>query len=285
MTEILTSIFDNYKSKIRNPFFGTIATVWLIRNWVIVFALFNFDKSCTMQNKINYILNYFSKIDFWTEFWINIKIAFATLLITFMLLAISRFITDLYFKIVEPRIIIFLDKKRVFTQIEKTRLENRILSLNRKLESRDYEIEKVDLSNSKLVKEKLELENQYDNTFKRISADKEHLESKITSLNYAVQPLITIFNDFDLITKRFSSSELKYFFKISDTDADFNLTNTSQLFVMLKEKLIVDIENKIVLVDNSYNPDELLNSKYQFTTFGKLFIGYVRSKNELQQVS
>ena len=61
MIDKITSIFDNYSGKIKNPFIGTIISVWLIHNWRIPFALFNFDKECTMIDKINFIADYFGK--------------------------------------------------------------------------------------------------------------------------------------------------------------------------------------------------------------------------------
>ena len=285
MTEIFTSIFDNYKSKIRNPFFGTIATVWLIRNWKVVYAIFNFDKNFDMQKKINYINNYFTKIDFWSEFYINIKIAFATLLITFLLLAISRFFTDLYFKVVEPRIIVLVDKKRVFTQIEKTRLENRILSLNRKLESKDNEIEKGDISNNRLLEEKADLKKELDQTSTNFYNEKAALDLKIEEIKIILKPLKSIYNDFDEIIKRFSRSELNYYNSISEKDAFFSMKNINLTYILLKEKLIADENNKIVLLNNSYNTDELLNSNYYFTSYGKLFLGYTKANLHLIELN
>ena len=61
MFESLHSLVDNYKSKIKNPLIGTIISVWIIHNWRIVYAVFNFDDNCTMQDKINFIDDYFPK--------------------------------------------------------------------------------------------------------------------------------------------------------------------------------------------------------------------------------
>jgi len=104
MTEHIFSFLDSYKSKIRNPFIGTMISVWLIRNWKIVYAIFAFDDDKTMEWKIKYISAYFSKIYFWDEFIDVIGIGLLSLLFTFLLLAASRVMTDFYYKIVESGI-------------------------------------------------------------------------------------------------------------------------------------------------------------------------------------
>jgi hypothetical protein len=133
MIEIFNSLLSNYKSKIRNPFFGTLASVWLIRNWSIVYAIFNFDKNCSMQDKINYIQDYFSHKEFSWELYHNLWVSFAVLGFTYILLAFSRAITDLYYKWLEPFIITKIDKKAIYTTPEKMRLEGRISLLDKKL--------------------------------------------------------------------------------------------------------------------------------------------------------
>ena len=143
MLDNITSLFDNYKGKIRNPFIGTIISVWLIHNWRVPFALFNFDDDCTMQDKINYIADYFGKQDFWSELGEIIFYSFLILVFTFLLMAISRVLTDTYYKIIEPFFITKIDKKSIFTEIEKTKLENRINSLTKKVEYKNDEIDKV----------------------------------------------------------------------------------------------------------------------------------------------
>lgn len=281
MLDNITSLFDNYKGKIRNPFIGTIISVWLIHNWRIPFALFNFDKVCTMQDKINYIADYFGKKDVWSELSEIIFYSFLILVFTFILMAISRVLTDTYYKIIEPFFITKIDKKSIFTEIEKTKLENRINSLTKKVEYKNDEIDKVDVSNNKLANEKLNLENELNEYIRRHNKEIEGLETELRTLKRVVLPLSSIYTDFDEIIKRFSASELKNLAILAENNTEFKHTNMSQTFVLLKEKLIEDEHNKIIILDNTYNPDEILNSKYHFTTFGKLFISYINSNKSL----
>jgi hypothetical protein len=151
MFEAVTSFLNNYKSKIRNPLMGTILSVWIFHNWRIVYALFNFDKDCTMQEKINFIQDYFSKKEFLTEFFTIILIAFAAIFITFILLALSRLLTDGYYKIVEPFIINLLDKKTIFTHLEKKILDSKINELNSNIDRLRDANSKIENHNISLV--------------------------------------------------------------------------------------------------------------------------------------
>jgi len=174
MTDHLLSLLDNYKSKIRNPFIGTIISVWLIRNWKVVYAIFTFDSDRTMECKINYISSYFSKISFWWELIDCFLIAFLTLIITFILLFISRSITDFYFKIAEPFIVTVIDKKAIFTLEQKDKLEKRIVTLVEKLDKQSDSLSKAEAINERLQNKNIENQEAYDEDLRSISesADK-----------------------------------------------------------------------------------------------------------------
>jgi hypothetical protein len=92
----------------------------------IVYAIFNFDKDCSMQDKINYIQGYFSQQKFGVELFHNLWVSFLVLGFTYILLAFSRALTDLYYKWLEPLIVTKIDKKAIYTTPEKMRLEGRI---------------------------------------------------------------------------------------------------------------------------------------------------------------
>lgn len=63
-----------------------------------------------MQDKINFIADYFGKQIFWLEVIKIVAASLLVLLFTFSLMAISRGITDFYYKIVEPYIVTEIDK-------------------------------------------------------------------------------------------------------------------------------------------------------------------------------
>lgn len=178
MIDKITSLFDNYSEKIKNPFFGTIISVWLIHNWRIPYALFNFDKECSMQDKINFIADYFGKQNFWLELLNIIGYSFLVLIFSFVLMAISRALTDFYYKIVEPFIKTKIDKKEILTLATKNSLDNKIKELEDNLNGKREEITRTE-SNSQAItrnrdliqSEFQEFQRQTDITIKKLTED------------------------------------------------------------------------------------------------------------------
>lgn len=150
MLGAFTSFIENYKGKIRNPFFGTLISVWIVRNWIVLYAVFTFDKEYTMADKIAFIQSYFAKQIFWAQWLNNILIVFGILLLTYILFGFSRFLTDGYYKIVEKKIVNFLDKNAVFTKIDKTNLDKAIVNLNESIEKLRNTNDKLEIRNTLL---------------------------------------------------------------------------------------------------------------------------------------
>lgn len=118
--EFLSSFFDNIKEKTTNPFFGTLIFVWLVRNWELVFTLFNFDKDCTLENKKAFIQSYYYDKKIWEEILINIGIALALMLLAYLLIIISRVIVNITNHNITPRLNELTVSKLV---VNKTRFE------------------------------------------------------------------------------------------------------------------------------------------------------------------
>lgn len=198
MTESFTSFIDTYKSKIKNPLIGTMISVWIFHNWKIVYSLFNFDKDCTMQDKINYIQNYFSKKEYFEEIWTITWIAFIVIILTFSLLAISRGITDGYYKIIEPWIKSKIDKHENFTQDERIKLMSKIESLNLSLDTKRSEMSRVESENHNLTL-KIDALKKRNDTLLTNSNDKiENLKKEIslnTEKNIYANKVVTFFDD------------------------------------------------------------------------------------------
>lgn len=152
--DIFTSTRDNLKEKTTNPFLGTYVIVWLIRNWRLVYTLFNFDKEDKLKDKIEFVKNYYTEINFIQNILINILWAFAVLIITYLLLNISRLIVNLSEKRLTPWIYKITDSKSIVLKTtyetillerdelqvrldqereSRSRLENRIKNLEEQL--------------------------------------------------------------------------------------------------------------------------------------------------------
>lgn len=83
----VNDFFTNIKDKLTNPFFGTLIFVWLTRNWILVYTIFNFDKEHNLETKINFIKNYLSNQHFIGELLVNIGLTIIFMIAGYLLVA------------------------------------------------------------------------------------------------------------------------------------------------------------------------------------------------------
>ncbi|WP_299112890.1 hypothetical protein [uncultured Winogradskyella sp.] len=153
--DFLISFKDNFKEKTRNPFLGTYLIVWIIRNWLLVYTLFNFDKIHNLDFKVNFIKTYYSENDFITNLLTNILWSLGLLILTYVLLNVSRFIINLSEKQITPWIYKITDSKSIVLKEEYDRLKQEKNLIENKLE--DERENRV-----KLLNEISRLENRID---------------------------------------------------------------------------------------------------------------------------
>ena len=126
--DYISSFFDNIKDKTTNPFFGTLIFVWLVRNWDLVYTLFNFDSDCKLVDKKEFIRNYYVGKVIWQEIGYNIIIAFGLMLLSYVLIIASRLIVNVTNHNIIPRMNektvskLVVNKNR-FETVKKTRDE------------------------------------------------------------------------------------------------------------------------------------------------------------------
>jgi cyclophilin family peptidyl-prolyl cis-trans isomerase len=123
----IESFMTNLKSKVSNPFFGTLIAVWAIRNWNFVYGIFIFDKDCNMNDKFEFVRNHFKGKVFLYELLINIIITFGLLILGYFLLIISRFIANLVEHRITPNINRIAASKLVANKDILTELETQLL--------------------------------------------------------------------------------------------------------------------------------------------------------------
>lgn len=111
--DLLVSFRDNFKEKTRNPFLGTYLIVWFVRNWELIYTLFNFDNGCQLADKISFVKNYYNQNNFLNNLWTNVYWAFGLLTLTYILLNISRLIVNLSEKRLTPLIYKITDAKSI----------------------------------------------------------------------------------------------------------------------------------------------------------------------------
>jgi hypothetical protein len=199
--DLLVSFKENFKDKTRNPFLGTYLMVWLIRNWELVYTLFNFDNDIKLKGKIDFIKKYYTDNNFIENLWTNSYWAFALLVLTYILLNLSRLIVNSFEKKLTPWIYKVTDSKSIVLKetynnlksennllelnLEKEReskgrLQVEITKLEQKIEKLNTPISANENSNKETNPENKKSENEVDVMFNKIKAKKwlnEYLEA------------------------------------------------------------------------------------------------------------
>lgn len=212
----INSILDNLKEKVTNPFFGTFIVVWLIRNWDLVYTVFNFEDNASLYNKKKFIGDYFHNKNIFWEFFLNFLISLGLLLIGYLFVIISRMILN----VVYHNFIPYLNNKLVsklvvnkerFDTVKKTRDEyfQKIL---------DMEEERVALeqSNTMTKTKNIELESRLSNlnlaNDDLVYKNREFEEKNITlelQLNNIVTSENELSKNYEFLTNEYQKIELK----------------------------------------------------------------------------
>lgn len=104
LSEAIDSFKENIKQKIANPFLGTLLLVWIVKNWKVVYAFFFFDKEHKLQNRIDYFNSYWKEHNFIWNFVGVVLLTILILVVTYLFLALSRFISSYYENVIIPQI-------------------------------------------------------------------------------------------------------------------------------------------------------------------------------------
>ncbi|WP_372751582.1 hypothetical protein [Labilibaculum sp.] len=231
ITKTFASLRDNIIQKTTNPFLGTVIIVWLFHNWKLVFGVFNFDKSWTLEKKWEFIDGYLKPIKFTTNLIECLIVSVLVLIVTYFLLNFSRLIINFYEKKVTPFVYKMTDAnsvvlKSTYQQLEKERdlLEKRLeeergrrvemQNENEKLEQRILGLTK---SSSKFISEN-DIENDMLNTIKK-EYSIEELEKLIEDIaggypsDYT--PLIKFLSQYDYIEEIVGFGEISHKYKFT----------------------------------------------------------------------
>lgn len=132
--EVFLSFKDNLIQKAKNPFLGIYTIVWSIRNWELVYSLFNFDKDVKRDTKITFIKKHFEEMPFIENILWNILIATGVLIATYLLLNISRLIVNLFEKRLSPWISKITVSNLIVAKEDYDIVKNRTLYLEKRFE-------------------------------------------------------------------------------------------------------------------------------------------------------
>ena len=163
--DFLISFKENFGEKVRNPFFGSYLLVWIIRNWILIYSLFNFNDDLSLNDRISYINKYFTENDFITNLLINILWTFGLLIVTYILLNLSRLIVNFSEKSIQPLVYKITDSKSIVLKSEFERIRNQRDSLQNKLDQERESKSKIEARYKKLEESILQKNNPFDNDF------------------------------------------------------------------------------------------------------------------------
>ena len=148
--QIISSFFDNLKQKTTNPFFGTLIFVWLIRNWELVYTLFNFDNDCDLSDKKHFIIDYYTSRNVWIELLSNVGFSLLLMIFAYLLLVLTRvFVNWVEHKIIPELNLKFVSKLVVNTSRYEESEKQRIENYNSLVAEREN-MNKLELKNSEL---------------------------------------------------------------------------------------------------------------------------------------
>lgn len=131
LKEAWDSFKDNIKERITNPFLGTFVLVWIVHNWKVVYAFFFFDKEYNLEKKIKFFKDYWADKSFIWNLVVVAIIAIAILILTYLFLGLSRYLSNMYENLLVPQIAKFTKGKIVLDETYQ-----KVLSQIKILESR-----------------------------------------------------------------------------------------------------------------------------------------------------
>jgi hypothetical protein len=184
--DIFLSFRDNFKEKTTNPFLGTYIIIWITRNWDLVYSLFNFDKKHDLEYKIAFIKKHYEINSFLEGILWNIGWTFCVIIITYLLLNISRAIINLYEKQLKPWIYKLTDSKSIVLKTTYERVRNERDELQVRLDRERESKSKLEIRIKNLEEEILERE--------RAVTEKEGEESLAESTNELSSESARLFN-------------------------------------------------------------------------------------------
>lgn len=226
-----------------------------------------------MQDKINFIADYFGKQNFWLELFNIAGISFLILVVSYFLMTISRAITDFFHKIAEPFVITKIDKNAIYTKDEKTKLEKRISILNSKVVIKDEEIINLEQANARLSLDRTTSEKILNDEIESNKNTILKLDEQVKAFQIIFKPFTEIRDEFDEINTKLTDSSVKVL-KDLTKESSFKLKNTTDSFLLVSKGLIFDPKGIAKITESSYSTDDFLNTEFQLTSLGRLFVKY-----------
>lgn len=198
LKKYFTSFRDNLLVKSSNPFFGTFFIVWLIKNWELIYSLFNFDSATTLSEKKTIIITHFTNNPFIKVVLLSIGEAFIVLIISYLLINISRYIINLFEKRVTPLVYKWSSEKNIVLKTIYDDLEKERERLESRLEAERDSKHKIQKDYEDLEKKYVELRQ-----LKSTSNDSPDIKTDNNMVNLVYKKLKenNLIDEFESVTK------------------------------------------------------------------------------------
>ncbi|MDX9882347.1 MAG: hypothetical protein RBS73_09795 [Prolixibacteraceae bacterium] len=270
--EVLLSTKKSIGDKIKSPFFGTLIIVFLIHNWRLLYAPFHFPDNYSLEEKIKYISAFLDGWSLLYKLGTSILWTMLALVLSYFLLALSRYLHNLY----RNRLIPYINSISSFNEnVPKEYYENVVkdrdqfiewheklklskIELEKEIEDvrRNYDSKVVDFNNlnSRMAEIRIELgkkEKELDAELKKTKKI-EYVDSKHIDIN-----IFEIFLNNILYWQNRDEVEKRKIYEL------FKLAFTSQLW---DKKILFgnDILNELI-------SKALLDTGYNLTPLGRFF--------------
>lgn len=114
----IVSFFDNLYEKARNPFLGTLAIVWIIRNYEGLYILLFSGRSTRYIDKIDTLKGLFVHEKLFGFILSTIGIAFIVLISTYLLKYLTRLIHNIFKDLIKPWMEKLTDKSAIVLKVD-----------------------------------------------------------------------------------------------------------------------------------------------------------------------
>jgi ABC-type multidrug transport system fused ATPase/permease subunit len=171
----VTESFKEYFKERTNGFFATLAAVWVVYNWKVVYAFLYFDKATNLDGRIRYFQSYWEEQhSFLRNLGTVIIYAFVVFTISYLLKYLSKLIANFFIKVIAPLVERVTDKSSIIEKSKYQQLQTRVNELEEKLR-------KQRSSELKAIQEKEEAERHFESQKQNISDSARHETVRIIS--------------------------------------------------------------------------------------------------------
>ena len=120
--KFVESNYESFKDKLRNPFYGTLVIVWVIRNREFIYKVF-FHEKLTSDARLEIIRGHFLNWNSLLSFLGTVLISLGLMTLIYASLNLSRLIVQASEKTLKPLILRLFDKTSIVSRTDYLAME------------------------------------------------------------------------------------------------------------------------------------------------------------------